>query len=311
MLYLIGGENIYESQRRLEELKEDFVARSGGIVNTYNADEMTDPNEIAANVDSLSLFNQEKLIIVKRLLSSRSQFADKVVDLLKVSKRCNCIFWEDKAFDKRKVFYKVIKRIGNVEEFSKLSYTQLKTWVTRYLRKRIDFDPICVERLILKLGNDQMQLANMIDNLVFLACSKGAKKLEEGEVLDFVQKTAEENVWDLVDSLGSYDKSRALAILEDIIKDTGDFVKIIGMLTRQLRILVMTKYLIQVGRSQSEIVRKLRLHPFVVKKSISHSSNFTFAKLRKLYQKLLNTDLVVKEGRFEERLVLDLFVAAL
>ncbi|MBU0976548.1 MAG: DNA polymerase III subunit delta [Patescibacteria group bacterium] len=311
MLYLIGGENIYESQRRLEELKSEFIDRSAGIVKIFNADEMTDPSEIAANVESFSLFNQEKLIVIKRLFTSKAPFIEKIADLLKSKQKCNCIFWEDRSLDKRRSLYKDIKRTGNIEEFQKLTYFQLKSWLHKYAKEKIDFDQISLDRLILKLGDDQMQLSNMLDNLVTLVKSEGRTKLLEDDVVSFVEKTVEESMWDLVDALGEYDKSRALAILEDIIKDTGDFVKIIGMLTRQLRILVMTKYLLKIGRSQSEIVSKLHLHPFVVKKSVVHAGNFSFQKLRRLYQKLLNTDLVVKEGKFEEKLVLDLFIAAL
>ena len=83
------------------------------------------------------------------------------------------------------------------------------------------------------------------------------------------------------------------------------------MIARQFRILSLVKYLQSLGKSSSEITQRLRLHPFVVRKALSHSRNFTIEHLRKLYQKLVRTDLAVKEGRFDGKLALDLFIAAL
>ena len=86
MLYLIGGENLYLSTQRLEELKEEFHQRFKGTVKTYNADEVDNYDKILTNADSLPLFHKKKLIVLKRLFSANKSFIIKVCEFVKESK---------------------------------------------------------------------------------------------------------------------------------------------------------------------------------------------------------------------------------
>ncbi|MFC1780557.1 DNA polymerase III subunit delta [Patescibacteria group bacterium] len=311
MLYLIGGDNSYQSTQRLKELKNEFKERFDGNIQILNADEVEDYNRIISSSDSLSLFSKEKLIIIKRLFSSNSSNIEKIQEYLKKSSDMNLIFWEDRSFDKRRGLYKLIKKKGVVEEFERPRYSKLKTWLTNYLREKINFDPECVDELIFKIGDDQMLLASTVKNLVVLILSNKQRKLTLEHIDHFVDKTAEENIWEFIDAIADYDKAKALDIVERLLQERGDFVMVVGMITRQFRILAMVKYLLNLHKNHAEITSTLRLHPFVVRKAVSHCHNFTISQLRKLYSKLVKTDLVVKQGMFSEKLALDLLIAAI
>jgi len=313
MIYLLGGENVYESLKRLDELKQDFEKSSDATLRIINADEMERYEEILESAESLSLFYTKQLLIIKRLFSTKSHVVYELSDYIISKKNINddIIFWEDKPFDKRKRLFKYIKQKGIVEEFPVLRYTKLKSWISSYIKKQIDFDSHVIDLILLKIGNDQMQMALTLDNLITLVKSENRKKLIEDDVRKFVAKTAEESIWDFIDSIGEYDKAKALRIIEDLLFEKKDFVIIAAMLARQFRILVMVKYLLEKGTDYSDIINILKLHPFVVRKAIAHSKNFSMERLKKLYEKLVKTDLAVKEGRFDEKLALDLLIAAL
>ncbi len=311
MLYLIGGENQYLSLKRLEELKDEFVKKHQGEVHTYEADEIDNAQKILSEAESLSLFNKPQLTIIKRLFSATKDIRDKVTEYIKGGKNLNVILWEDKPLDKRLGLYKEVKKNGLVEEFKPLRHGQLKGWITKQLNGNIKFDPECIDALILKVGEDQSQLASILDNLITLKKASRDKRLRVEDIDNFVAKTAEESIWDFVDAISENDKKTALEIVEELIRDKSDFVKIIGMIARQLRILSLVLTLSQRGARAPQIARDLNLHPFVVRKAIGHSQNFSIEQLKKLYQKLVKTDLVVKQGKFEEKLALDLFIAAI
>ena len=311
MLYLIGGDNVYESSQRLEEIKKDFQNRFDGDIYSVDADEVSDFREIFDRADSLPLFSRERLIVIKRLLQQKSFILDQVLDYLKSSKRLNFIFWEDKALDKRRGIYKFIKKKGVVEECAKLNYPKLKSWLSKFIGNKVNYEPQCIDELLFKIGDNQMELASTIENLVNLVKSRRERKLKKDHVQIFVEKTAEENIWEFIDAIAEYNKAKALDIIERLVREKGDFVMVVGMLARQFRILSLVKFLIDQNKSFSEISSALRLHPFVIRKSISHCKNFTIQQLRKLYQKLVKTDLVVKQGRFDEKLALDLLIAAI
>lgn len=312
MLYLIGGENIYESIKFLTKLRKEFLKdEEDGEIRIFNADEINKVEEILEGASSINLFSNKSLIIIKRLSSSRKEIIEGVMDYLSRDKKLDLIVWEDDKIDKRRRIYKYFKKNGVVEEFKLLKFTRLKSWLQKYLKKRVEYESGCASELIFKIGEDQMQLASTVNNLVDLVKSKKGQKLTKKLINKFVDKTAEESIWDLIDAIGAKDKRKAIDIIEYMLNDKNNFSMIIAMIARQLRILTLLKYLSRKGYSQSEMASKLSLHPFVVKKAFNNIGNFSNEKIKKLFSKLLRIDMVVKQGKFEEKMALDLFVAIL
>jgi DNA polymerase-3 subunit delta len=312
MLYLLGGDNNYQSINRLNELKDEFLSESKGIINIVNADELTDATSIISQADTLPLFSKPQLLIIKRMSKAKTVITEKIIRYCKTTKHANIIFWEEKPFDKRTSFYKLIKEKGIVEQFDILSYNQLKTWINSYVKeKNILIDSSSIDDLLLKLGSDQLQLVSTLDNLILLCKKRKRNKISPKDINELVEKTTEESIWELVDSIGTYQKIKALDIIENMLREHKDFPLILSMIARQLRILTSVKYLCDYHHNAAEISSILKLHPFVVRKAIQQSANFSMKKLKKLYEKLFKTDIVVKEGRFDDKLALDLFVAAL
>ena len=194
MLYLLGGENTYESNKRLDDLKAEFVKKNKGRIAIFNADEEDDYKNILTDADSFSLFSQPKLIVVKRLFSARKDFVDKITDYIQSKPDVSIVFWEDTNLDKRRLLYKEIKQKGIVEEFKSLKYPQLKAWVSKYLSKKIRYDQECIDLLILKVGENQTQLETILDNLVTLCQAQNKKQLTTDDIHSFVAKTTEESI---------------------------------------------------------------------------------------------------------------------
>jgi DNA polymerase-3 subunit delta len=311
MLYYLGGENIYQSQLRLQELRNEFSQEQSGTVTILHADEMESANDLLKNAESLGLFTNTRLNIVKYLSAAPKSYEETIVTFLEKKQEVNFIFWEPRTLDKRKKLYKLLKQKGVIEEFAPLSHNQLRSWIQQILRGRLEADTRSIDQLLLKVGNDQLQLASLLDNLFILVKSEGRDRLLPEDIDRFVTKTVEESIWELVDAISVNDKKTALLIIEQMLRERSDFMLIISMIGRQLRILFLTKKLLDQGYSQAEIIRTLKLHPFVARKAVIQSQNFSIDQLKKLYQKLVNTDLAIKESRFEEKLALDLFISAL
>lgn len=310
MLYLLFGENSYKSSKRLSELKDEFLSEHSGSVKVFDAEE-EDDGEFITNADSLSIFDQKRLLVLKRVFSSKASFQEKVSNFINDASDLYLIIWEPDSVDKRRRLFKMLKKKGVVEEFGTLSFTRLKSWLSRYIGNKINYDPKCIDQILLKIGEDQMQIASTVDNLIDYVKADGRKKITLTDVNKFIEKTAEEDIWEFIDALSENNRGKALEIVERLILNKGDFIKVVGMIARQLRILSLTKWLLSKSKTQAQITKKLKLHPFVVRKALMHSRNFDLKKLRKLFQKLTNTDFVVKTGKFEEKLALDLFIAAL
>jgi DNA polymerase III delta subunit len=64
-------------------------------------------------------------------------------------------------------------------------------------------------------------------------------------------------------------------------------------------------------RSEYEISKISKLHPFVVKKSLMQIRSITLQKLKEIYGKLENLDTAAKIGKIDIKLGLDKFIAEL
>ena len=56
--------------------------------------------------------------------------------------------------------------------------------------------------------------------------------------------------------------------------------------------------------------KKLKLHPYVFRKTLDRARRFSLEELKKIYQELARIDLNIKAGRVEPRLALEIFAAS-
>jgi DNA polymerase-3 subunit delta len=86
---------------------------------------------------------------------------------------------------------------------------------------------------------------------------------------------------------------------------------IFGMIVRQYRLLIQVKWLKERNHSETEIVSRLKLHPFVAQKISAQASRFLPAQLRAAYRLLMETDVAIKQGDMEAELALDMLIPQL
>jgi len=88
-------------------------------------------------------------------------------------------------------------------------------------------------------------------------------------------------------------------------------LKLLGMLARQVRILIQVSELRASRMTEAEIIKRLKLHPYVVEKGTAQARNFTMEQLEKAHALLVETDWRIKTGEMEDVLALDMLVVAL
>jgi DNA polymerase-3 subunit delta len=71
----------------------------------------------------------------------------------------------------------------------------------------------------------------------------------------------------------------------------------------------LVKSEVERGSQFPALAKKIKMHPFVLRKTFDQSKNFSFQALKNIYEKLAQTDMAVKSGRLESRAALDLLVA--
>jgi DNA polymerase-3 subunit delta len=116
-------------------------------------------------------------------------------------------------------------------------------------------------------------------------------------VRELVAGRVEENIFEVVDAIGSKDCVRALSGVRNLLLQKHQPQQITGMVARQFRLILQVRGLLESGRTRDEIIALLKLHPYVYKKIYQQRNNFSTGRLVRCINELAELDYRVKTGR--------------
>jgi len=143
-----------------------------------------------------------------------------------------------------------------------------------------------------------------------LAYVNYSRPVELDDVEHLVAYVRGGDVFAMVDALGVQNGPKALRMLHQLLDD-DDPLRLFGMIVRQFRLLLLTRELMNSGYRENDIARELKTYPFVVRKLIPQTRNFSIETLEDIYRRLLNIDEAIKTGQIEGDVALDTLVTAL
>ena len=147
-----------------------------------------------------------------------------------------------------------------------------------------------------------------IDKL--LAYVNYSRAVEPDDVEHLVAYVGGGDVFAMVDALGEGDGKIALRMLHQLLEG-DDPLRLFGKIVRQFRLLLLTRELLDLGCREDEIARVLKTFPFVVRKLIPQTRNFSIESLEEIFRRLLDIDEAIKTGKIEGDVALDTLVTAL
>ncbi len=156
-------------------------------------------------------------------------------------------------------------------------------------------------------GGDLWSLDNELEKLSLFAA--GAR-IEESHVNELVHLARESNVFAAVDAMIEGRQSVALKLLHELRQDGSEAPYIIAMVERQLRLLALARDSIDQGVPQRELGNRLGTKSqFVVRKTMEQARRHSWSDIMWRYQRLLEADLAIKQGKLEPDLALELLAA--
>lgn len=327
MIIFIYGEDTYRSRQKLNELKDKFVteidASSQSLVVLSGAS--TTLKEIGEKISTGSLFVKKRMIVIEDIFDNKSEklLADLTLYLKKRDESSktdedNIIIFrngilnsKDKKLkkDAQKLFTYLLSQ-KYVQEFKTLTGLQLNNFIkeeTQKLERQIE--PAAVSSLITRTNSDLWHISSELHKLA-MAIPKDAK-ITDDEVKKQVVGTYDENIFSLTDAISTRNKKLALTILEEQYLAGLSEDYILSMLLRQFKIMLQIKSAVAAGLSPLQISSELKLHSYVVKKTLSQISGFTLEALKEKLNHLISLDFANKTSSQDIKAELSLFIARL
>jgi DNA polymerase-3 subunit delta len=312
MIYLLCGEDNFQSRQRINKIKEDFIKQDPSKINLATFDiEDVEYKSIKEAIQAQPFLAKSRLIIVNNLISKgykniQEKFYD-LIDNKEIPESNEIILFESGKVKKNIRLYKIIKKLGKIEEFNPLFGYQLNKWIEdEFKNKGGKIGNGAISKLAAFVGNDLNQLNCEIDKLIVY---KGDEEIIEKDIDLQVRAKLDDNIFNFVDALGRKDKSTALKLLHEQMEQGQNEIYLLTMISYQLRNLITIKSLSDLGVNQSEVAQKSKLHPYVVQKTMSQINSFDLEKLKVMYHDLLEADISFKTGgAFNKKLLLDMLV---
>jgi DNA polymerase-3 subunit delta len=200
-----------------------------------------------------------------------------------------------------------------------LNVSQVNQWI----QKRADklgaiLSPVQISKISSTFSNNLWQIDNELNKIIHYkrGISKEISKDEKITIADDDLKTMssgkiDENIFALTDAIGNKNKNLALALLEKEIEAGMAEIYLLHMVVRQFRILLQVRQALDSGFSQAQITGELKLHPYVVQKSLRQASGFSLEFLKNIFLKLIELDRDLKTGQAEFKVSLELLITKL
>jgi len=317
------GENDFALHEQLKQWRSLFEQKftALNIVNidkaTMNAKELI--QEIKNSLQVNSLFGSEKLIILRNFLQKekKDEVTELLIDLLdKVSGPFFVIFIQTEKPDQRGALFAKLKKLeksgkAEIKEYGLPKGFELKKIVKQMIEKKQgQFDEAAIDLIIALTGSDLWQINHDIDKLVHY---KKGKTIVKDDVKFLVKGKYNDDIFALMDAIGTGQKSRALQLFRDQIDGGANEMYLFSMFTRQIRLLLIAHDIVtqENVRDRNFLAKKMKVHPFVAQKLLGQVQRFDRAKLISLYGSLLQIDVGMKMSNIDVRVLFDTLIVSM
>lgn len=301
-LYLISGDDDYEKNKYLNEIKSHFEKLIKGI--NYIQIDKDNMFMLEQELSTYSFLPEDKLIVVKlqkkEIATEENQNIknDWLTKDLEEQIRMKLdfiwlVFFEENGTNSR--LHKLITECGKCVTFEKDKPYEIVKWIIQKANEHnVTIDKNNAEYLIEICGTDKIFLDNEINKLA--NCVQENSKITKDIIDKMCIKTSEIIIFDLIDCIGSKNTKTALRYLDELIENKEPIQKIMIMIFKHFKMLLLTK---EALKEKKDVVRELNVKPYPAKKYAQQCGNFTQDELIKIIKELAKLDVDSKNGKMD------------
>ncbi|MDO5707383.1 MAG: DNA polymerase III subunit delta [Andreesenia angusta] len=325
-VYLFFGKEKFLINFLIEETKKKFISKEYESLNYIYIDGNNANLEDVLNAnETLPFMADKKIVIVEdfNIINRKQKENNDEQKLIEYIKNPNnqsiLIFIQNiEKLDGRRKLIKDFKKNAQIIELNKLNDREIIRWIEKYLGESgKEINSGNIELIIEYTGyfdsDNDMSLLSLENELIKLInYLEDRKVVERIDIEKTITKSLQSNIFNLVDSLGERNIKSAIENLENMLKTGGVVPIILHMISRQFRLIYMTKIYKNEGYSQTMIKNKMNIrYDFIMNKLINQSKNFRLESLKKIIEDCAKFDFELKTGRIDENLGLEKLIVSI
>jgi len=331
MLYILYGEDAFSLRQSLERIKEEAGMAELLEANTTIVDgQQLTLNQLMSLCNTAPFLSERRLVIVEGLLQRfeskpgirrhdhQAEMESKRKEIeewqglntyIKQMPASTLLVFIDGELSQDNAILRSLSEIAEIRTFPELKGKKLQDWIQKHVAENNGtIADRAVNLLVEAIGGDLWTIDKEIEKLL-LYCS--GRTIAEDDVRRLISQTREPNILYLVDAILERRVKVAHQLLHRLLEEGMLPSHLLAMLARQLGFIVRAKELPR-GLPRAEAQKKLGLlkdYPF--DKTLAQAKVYTVERVREVYNRIVETDLAIKTGKYGEELALDLLIAEL
>jgi DNA polymerase-3 subunit delta len=264
----------------------------------------TGGEEIVSKAQTLPFMGERRVVIVKGIDDLKASGAERLVEYCSNPSPTTALILTGHKIDGRGKLYNAISKNGVVIQFKPLYEKDTAGWVMRFAKDsgyRIDND--ARDYLLSLVGNSLQRLKNELEKVFTYKGDNKDIKIDDIRLL--VEDTKIETIFAFTDSIGSKNINKAIKLLDKMFSQGEMPEKIIGMITRQFRLILLTKVCRERGAPSSEIPAKAGFAPFLLEGYLKQAAKYTLRELQDSFYKVQKADIKIKSSDASKKIVIE------
>lgn len=315
-LILIAGEDVYEREQKLEQIKNDFGECVKGI--NFIVIDKSSIDTLEAEINTYPFGFLSKLIIVKidKKEKEEAEISEATEDkndwltpsmeeTLKNLEDVVVVFYGD--IKKTTKIYKLVQKNGECILCEKKKEYDILSWASRFFAVNgIEISNADINYLISICGTDKLMLNNEIEKLINYAFE--TKKISKKDIDAIAIRTSDVIIFDLTDSLGNKDIKTALSALNELLENKEPIQKIAIMIAKHFKALLVAKIAMIENRNVlDELATK---SPYAANKYKNQAKSFSIEELKQKVLDFAKLDIDSKTGKIDLKIGLERIICS-
>lgn len=302
MIHFLTGENSFEVRAAVQAIVDAWNTAHPGAL---SQPEYIDGSELALRdlpdlLTATTLFSDQRLVVLKDVSENTAAWQALTPLLQRLSDDITLVVVETKP-DKRTTYFKALKAVSSYQEFpawTERDVAKAEAWVkAEAIRQGVALSAPLARLLVTRAGVDQWQLRSALEKLALVV---GTESVQEHHIIDVVDASPSENVFELFETALRGDRQRVHAMIAQL-EQVEDPYRVLGLLSAQ----VFQLAAVYSAAEDDNPARDFAIHPFVVGKLSAAAKRLNPTDVRRIVAAFSQTDADLKLSRGEPWLLIE------
>ena len=305
-VYLLYGEEAYLKKQYKDKLTKAILPDGDTVNYAYYEGKGINPAELIDLAETMPFFAERRLIVIENSGFFKSATPE-LADYMKNMPDTVCFLFVENEVDKRGKMYKAAKDKGRIVEMGRQDEKTLLYWIAGNVKREgRQIKESTARYLVSKTGTDMENLEKEMEKL--FSYTLGRNEITVQDIDDICTTQITNKIFEMVEAVAVKQQKKALNYYYDLLALKEPPMRILYLLARQFKLLLEVKDLCGKGYEKSQIAKTVGLHPFVAGKYIQQCRTFSREELRSIMEEAVNTEEMVKTGRLNDMMSVELFI---